>query len=201
MVNENLAAIAAELPDVRVAHGSNVPLHICQGSAPTVFPARRFPEAICFGRVPRRHVHSVSYMRHGHFCLRPPWKQNLENSSADLTVQFTDPVDGAAAPDRQVGHIERFGRILANPPTQCQKLIEGNRKALLSVLPQIALDQLGGEAVEACLYGSVGSKKVTGTSDCKRNIEFLTAIFHVGKRPLQYRECGVTFIEMANLGP
>jgi hypothetical protein len=37
--------------------------------------------------------------------------------------------------------------------------------------------------------------------DGKRNIECLTAIFHVGTGPFQYRECGVTFIDMANLGP
>src|SRR5215472_6063547 len=139
-------------------------------------------------------------MGHGHFCFRPLGKQDLENPSADLTVQFTDAVDSAAAPDREVGHVEWFRRILSIAPAQCQKLLERNRQSFLSVVPEVALHQAGSEAVKACLHGSMGCKEVAGTSDAKRDIEWLTVIFHVGTCPFQHRKRGVTFIEVANLG-
>ncbi len=37
VVNQNLAAIGAELPKIGVARGSNILHHVCQRSAPTVF--------------------------------------------------------------------------------------------------------------------------------------------------------------------
>src|SRR5579863_1554962 len=54
-------------------------------------------------------------------------KQALEESSTDLTVQSTDAIDSATAPDRQIGHIERFGRILAISSPKREKVLERNR--------------------------------------------------------------------------
>src|SRR4051812_34938476 len=118
-------------------------------------------------------------MRHWHFCFRPPWEQDAKNSPADLTVQFTDPIDGAAAPDGQVSHVEGFRQVLAIATTHCQKLLERNRQVLLSILPEVSLDQAGSEAVKASLYGSMSCKKIAGTSDGKREIEWLIIFFHV----------------------
>jgi hypothetical protein len=46
----------------------------------------------------------------------------------------------------------------------------------------------------------MGRKKVAGTGHGKRNVEWLTIVFHIGTRAFQNRECGVTFIKMADFG-
>ena len=50
-------------------------------------------------------------MRDRHLDFRPPRKKRLEDSPADLTVQPTDAVNGAAAMDCEVRHIKRLGGI------------------------------------------------------------------------------------------
>ena len=87
---------------------------------------------------------------------------------------------------------------IASP--QREKLVDRNRQFLLGILAEVSLDQAGSKAVKARLHGSMGRKKVAGTGDGKRDVERLAMVFHVGTRPFQHRECGVTFIEMADLG-
>ena len=99
--NEILAGICAELPEVGIAGGTNVFFFICQCSVPVLFSAVKFPQAVCFNRVPGRGVHSVGHVRYRHLCFRPPGKERLEELPAHLTVQFADAVDRAAAVDRQ----------------------------------------------------------------------------------------------------
>ncbi len=115
-------------------------------------------------------------------------------------MQFTDTVDSAAAPDCQIGHIERLRRILTISPAQRQKVLERNRKVFFGILLEVTFDQARREAVKACFYGSVGRKKVAGTGDGERDIKWLIVIFHVGAGSFEHRESGVTFIEMANFG-
>jgi hypothetical protein len=139
-------------------------------------------------------------MSHWHFRFRPPRKQNLEESSTDLAVQFTDTVDSAAAPDCQISHIERLGRILAISPTKCEKFLERDRQVFFCILPQVTLNQAGSEAVKPRFYGSVRCKKVAGATDGERDIERLIIVFHVATGSFQHCERSVTFIKMANFG-
>ena len=48
------------------------------------------------------------HMRHRHLRFRPPGIEGLEEPSAYLTVQFADAVNGTAAADGEIGHIERL---------------------------------------------------------------------------------------------
>ena len=43
-------------------------------------------------------------------------------------------------------------------------------------------------------------KRLPARVTAERDIEWLAVVFHVGTRAFQHRECGVTFIEMADLG-
>src|SRR5580658_1510781 len=200
VLNERPAAICAELPEAGIAGCTNILLCVCHCSVPALFSAGKFPQTVCFGRVPGRGVHSVGHVRYRNLCFRPPGKEGLEEPPAYLTVQFAYAVDGAAAADRQIGHIEGFGRVLAIAPPQRKKLVDRNRQFFLGILAEISLDQTGSKAVEARLNGSMGRKEVAGAGDCKRYAEWFAIVFHVGSRTFQHRECGVTFIEMADLG-
>jgi hypothetical protein len=46
----------------------------------------------------------------------------------------------------------------------------------------------------------MSGKEIAGTGDGKRYVEWLASVFHVATRAFQDCKCGVTFIEMANLG-
>ena len=144
-------------------------------------------------------MHAVGHVRHRHFDLRPSRKQRLEDPPADLAVQPADAVDGAAAPNRQVGHVEWLGRIVAVSPSQRQQILERNRKFLLGILFEILLHQIGSETVKARLDRSVGGEKVSGARNRQRQIEWLLVIRHVGAGSFQHRERRMAFVEMANL--
>lgn len=76
------AAICAELPGVGSAGCTNISFCVCQCSVPALFSARKFPQPVCFSRVPSRGVHSVGHVRYRLLCFRPPGKEGPEESSA-----------------------------------------------------------------------------------------------------------------------
>ena len=106
----------------------------CQRSAPASLSADKLPQTVCFSRVPGSGVHSVGHVRYRHLRFRPPGKEGLEESPAHLTMQFADAVDGAAAADRKIRHVEGFGRVLAIASSQRQKVVERNRQFLFGIL-------------------------------------------------------------------
>src|SRR5260370_34644357 len=105
VVNERLTAISPKLPYIGVSAPVKSLLQARHRFAPTFFSTRDFPQAASFDRVPCRRVHPACHVCHRDFELRPPRKQYLKDSPADLTVPLTNSANGAAAPHGQIGHI------------------------------------------------------------------------------------------------
>jgi len=69
----------------------------------------------------------------GYFIDWPAREERLEQAPAHFAVQTAYPVDGAAAPDRQVRHVERFRRVVRVLAAQGQQLAPRYPEPLLRV--------------------------------------------------------------------
>ena len=107
-------------------------------------PAPACPAVPSQRSLPHASVQSSSAARSPRWACGPRWSRarpaprlrasagkRCKDAPAYLTVQSADPVDRAAAPDRQVRHVERLGRVVGVLAAQCQQLLR-------SVIPSLA---------------------------------------------------------------
>ena len=144
-------------------------------------------------------MHAVCHVRHRHFDLRPSRKQRLEDSAADLTVQLTDAIDGAAAPDGQISHIKRLGRIVrghavrvrADPANE----IESSFSAY--VLKYFSI-RSGAKRSKPASTGVWVVKRFPARVIVRARSNGCLLLGHVRPGSLKHRERGMTLVEMAD---
>lgn len=55
---------------------------------------------------------AVGHMTDWNFLRRPEWEKRFEQMSAYPAMQTAHAIDRAAAANRQMGHVERFRRVV-----------------------------------------------------------------------------------------
>ncbi len=149
---------------------------------------------------------AVGDVSHRDLAVRPAGEETLEQPAAHLAMEPADPVDGAAAVDGQVGHVERLRRsaqhralgAVGRPPQGEQSLQTDAQ--FVRVAPQVLRHQRGRKTVEAGFDRRVGGKKVPGSRGGEGHLEGDSPVLHVTTRPLQDGERGMALVEMADVG-
>jgi hypothetical protein len=109
----------------------------------------------------------------------------LEKRTAHLTVQAADTVDSAAAPDREIRHVELFIGVIRILAPKRQHITHIDRH-FLRVILQILFDQLRCKAIKASGHSGVGGKEVTGARCRERYFKGLTGLFHKSARAFKH---------------
>lgn len=194
--NEGGARGSTHAPDLFVGGGAEVFGEIFQFAAPPAAAADGGPQFVGPARIPCRNMDAVGDVLDGDLILGPTREQGLEQHTADGSVKAADAVDGSAAADGEVGHVE----IRAAVSPKAQHLIEGDAEGFLRVAGEVAAHQIGREDIESGGDGGMGGEQVAGAGDGEGDIERLSGSGAEGGRSLQDGESGMSFIEVADFG-
>lgn len=200
VVDQGLAAGPAQGPQVGVGHATEVALDGIHGAAPAVGAAGFGPERVSLCGVPRGDVHPVGHVTHRNLRLGPAGEEAPEEPAAHLAVQAAHPVDRAAAPEGEVGHVERLVRVVRVLPAERQEILEPDAQVPLGVSAEVPVDEGRREAVEARGYRGVRGEEVAGTRDGQGHVEALAAVLYECPGALEHREGRVPLVEVAHLG-
>src|SRR5580704_10987752 len=85
--NQRLARVVAKLPEPVVRDAANLSSQTFRRTQPAILSAGFGPQIVGHAGIPGRHVHSVGYMRDGHFRRWPARKKRLKKAPADFSVQ------------------------------------------------------------------------------------------------------------------
>jgi len=144
-------------------------------------------------------MNSVRHGANGNLNLRPPGKEWLKDLPADFPVQFADTIDLPAAVKCEISHVEGFRSIVGIQPSKREQTLHRDGELILRIVIQVLSAEFRVEAIEACAYRRVSREHIAGPGDGQCQIERDVVIRHVVPGSLQYSECRVTFIEMADL--
>ena len=67
---------------------------------------------------------AVGHVPDRHFVLWPVRKERLKEMPADFPMQAAYAIHRAAAANRQIGHVERFRRVVRVLAAQGQQIVE-----------------------------------------------------------------------------
>src|SRR6516225_9160871 len=136
-----------------------------------------------------------------HLDLRPARKQRLKDMPADPAVQPAHAEGQQRATRRQIHHIEGLVSVVGMGTTQRQEfpqLETGLVEKTLDVA-RIFAERVGREAVEPGFYRGMGGEQIPGPCCPQRLPERETRAPHVGSRPLENGEGGMTLVQVADL--
>ena len=134
-----------------------------------------------------------------HFVLRPPGKERRKDVPAHPAMQAADSIDRPAPADGQVGHVERFVRVIGVLASQRQQLAQRQAELVLGVPAQILFHQGRRKEVKSRGDRRVGRKEVSRACGRQRDGEGLPGLLHEASGALQQSEGGVPFVEMADI--
>ena len=197
--NQRLAGGGAKLPKVVVGDAANILLQVFRRPQPAVFSTGLRPKIVGGRRVPGRHVNSVGHMADGHFVLRPVRKKRLKEMPADFPMQAAHAIHRPAAADRQIGHVETFGRVVRILAAQGQQIVEGNAEFLLRITAEVLFDESRSETVKAGGHRRVGGKKIPRPRGGQRDFKGLRVLLHETAGAFQDREGRMTFIQVTDI--
>ena len=197
--NERLAGGNAEVPETLVGDSANVLLQGLRRPQPAVLSTGRRPEVVGCRRVPGRHVDSVRDVADGHFVRRPVRKERPEEMAADLSVQATHTIHGAAPANGQVRHVETLRRVVRFLAAQGKQLVQRDAEFLLGIGTEIFLDEGRGETVKAGGHCRVGGEEVPRSSDGQRDFEGLRRLLHETVCSFQHGKGRMPFVQMTHL--
>src|SRR5208282_4976103 len=147
--NQRLAGSGAKSPQTGVRNAANVLLQGLRCPQPPVLSTGFRPKIVGCRRVPGRHMDSVSYMSDRDFVLRPVRKERQKDVPAHLPVQPTHAIDRPAPANRQIGHVERFRRVVRVLAAQGQQIVEGYTELRPCITSAVLLDELRSKTIEA----------------------------------------------------
>ena len=124
VLHKSLTGGDAKLPKACVRHTANTPLQGFRRPQPAVFSADLGPKIVGCRRVPARHVNSVGHVSDGHFVRWPVGKKRFKELPADFSMQAANAIHRSAPADRQIGHVETFGRVVRILAAQSQQIVE-----------------------------------------------------------------------------
>ena len=82
-----------------------------------------------------------------------------------MAVQAADAVDGPAATQGQVRHVERLGGVVRIRTPERQQILETDAKGLSHMSPQLLFDKGRGEPIETGCDRRMGGEEVAGARD------------------------------------
>ena len=196
--NKRLAGGGAKLPETGVGNAANVLLQGLRRPQPAVLSTGFRPKIVGCRRVPGRHVDSVGHMSDRDFVLRPVRKERQKDVPAHLPVQATHAIDRPAPANRQIGHVERFRRVVRVLAAQGQQIVEGYTELRPCITSEVLLDERRSETIEAGSHRRVGGEKVARPGDGQRDLESPPGFLHEASGAFQHREGRMPFIQVAD---
>ena len=196
--NKRLAGGEAKLPEFGIAEAANVLLQGFRRPQPAAFPTAFRPKIIGRGRVPGRHVHSVSDMSDRHFVGWPVGKKRLKEVPADYAMQTAHPIHRPAAADCQIGHVETLRRVARILAAQGQQILKGDAEFLLGMTAEVLFDECRRETIEAGGHCRVSGEEITRSCGRQCDFEGLPCLFHEVVGALQNGERRMAFIQMTD---
>ena len=153
-------------------------------------------------------MHAVGDVPHRHLARRPAGEEPLEERTAHLAVQSAHSVDGAAASDGEVGHVERLVLFRRGPSVLDRRLVTlpqgeeaGNVDAETGrIAAHILLHQMTRKAVETRLDRGVGREEVARSGGGHGHVEIHPVVSHEAAGPFEDGKGRMALVEMADVG-
>ena len=118
---------------------------------------------------------------------------------ADSAMQSADAIDRPAPAHRQVGHVEKFVRVIGILASQCQQLAQRKSELFLRIPAEVLFHQCWGKNVKSSRNRRVGGKEIAGARGRQGNGEGLSGLLHETPGALQQGEGGMPFVKMADV--
>src|SRR5271157_456948 len=199
VLDERLACFHAHFPELFVADVLKA-LDTFQRSTPAILATLVRPKLVSFGRVPCGHMNPVRHRANRYFDLWPVREESLEDLPAHCAMKLAHAIRRAAAAQREIRHIEGLGTGEWIFSSQGHQLFEFDMQILLGIFSEVLFHQFRRKTIEAGLDRRMRREKISRSRHRQCDVKGLIMLLHIAEGPLHHGECGVPFVQVANLG-
>ena len=200
VINKRLAGGHAKLPKFGIRDAANFLCQVFHCPKPAFFAAHLGPKIVRRGGIPAWDVDSVGDVSDGHILLRPSRKERPKELPADFPMQAADAVDGPAAAQGQVSHVEILRGVVRILPAQGQQIVDGKAQLFPRVATKETFDKGGRETIKTGRHRRVGGEEVARPRGGQRDLERLPVLLHEIARAFQHGESRVPFVQVTDFG-
>ena len=142
---------------------------------------------------------AVGHVPDGYFFHRPALVHRLKQVTAYVAMQGTYTIHRPAPAYRQIGHVERFQRIVRMPAAQGQQIAGLNAQFLLGIRAKVLRNERRVKTVKTGHHRRVRREKVPGSGDGQCVLEGQPGFLHAAPRALQNHEGRMPLIQVTDL--